>query len=76
MTEKFKYKISINGEANRYAPAPGVITGGTNPDGTRFSPEMIQRFNDIGIAGNLARYAAVDFSGEYLLAKKPKDSTS
>jgi len=71
-TGKFKYKISINGEANRFNPNAPSIKSGTRPDGTPMLQADLQRLNNIVIAGNMARYATVDFSGEYLLAKKPK----
>lgn len=71
-TEKFKYKISINGEANRFNPSPPSIISGTEPDGTPMPQAEVQRLNNIAVAGHIARYATVDFSGEYLLANKPK----
>lgn len=71
-TEKFKYKISVNGEANRFDPGAPSIKSGTRPDGSPMPQAELQALNNVVIAGNMARYAAVDFSGEYILAKKPK----
>lgn len=70
--EKFKYKISINGEANRFDPAAPLIKSGTRSDGTPMLQADLQTLNNVVQAGNMARYATVDFSGEYLSAKKPK----
>jgi len=65
------FQVIVNGGSNKYIPDKAVIFDIVSPDGTHAPKEEVERVENAVNVSKMARYATTDFTGEYILAKKP-----